>query len=437
MKALAAIDHQHLAGNGGAGNQIVHRGDHIGRPHSSAKRVAVVHRPEVLLALAGRFQHQGRSDSVHPDSDASKRARSDFREPGECLLRKSITQEIRIGRAELGIQEIDDQRVAAGMARSQRLGQKHRRANIRIHVCVKFVNAEGFEIIPRETSSIIDQQPNLRQPFARSKDTLRTPDVAEVRDRFDDSPRKLGIVAADVTHDRPAAVDEGGGDMRPHPFPGSGDDRGAFRWHYGEDTRIADCVKLDLPNRLRSALQAPEKEPPLEGDLQELREQAAVPAAVLIPVTNRAEPGVIFTVRREHLRRHAGQIALPGGRAEAGETPVEAAVRESFEELGLEPSKVEIVGELAEYRTVTGYVITPVIGVLPPDLQLQPHQDEVASWFEAPLEYVLDPANQKLESAVFGGLERHYWVIEWQGKRIWGATAAILVNLARRLQWNG
>jgi 8-oxo-dGTP pyrophosphatase MutT (NUDIX family) len=195
-------------------------------------------------------------------------------------------------------------------------------------------------------------------------------------------------------------------------------------------------VKLDLANRLRLALDAPDKAPQLQGDLPHLREQASAAAAVLIAVTNRREPGVIFTVRREHLRRHAGQIALPGGRAEPGESAVEAALRESFEELGLEPAEVEVVGELGEYRTVTGYVITPVVAVIPSDLPLQPHQDEVASWFEAPLGYVLDPANQRLESAVFGGRERHYWVIEWQGNRIWGATAAILVNLARRLQWN-
>lgn len=173
------------------------------------------------------------------------------------------------------------------------------------------------------------------------------------------------------------------------------------------------------------------------GDFPELRAQAAIPAAVLIAITNRANAGIILTERHERMRTHAGQIAFPGGRAEPGETPVDAALRESFEELALDPSAVEVVGAMDEYRTVSGFVITPVVGVIPPDLRLEAHQVEVAGWFEAPLSHLVDPANHTLEKSVFGGRERHYWVIEWGGKRIWGATAAILVNLARRLKWNG
>ena len=192
---------------------------------------------------------------------------------------------------------------------------------------------------------------------------------------------------------------------------------------------------MSIADRLRASLAGPAAEPPIEGDLAELRASALIPAAVLIAVTDRTEPGLLLTVRREHLRTHAGQIAFPGGRVDCGEGAVAAAVREAQEELGLDPAEVEIIGELEDYRTITGYVVTPVLGVIPPDLRLAPHEHEVADWFEAPLNYLVDPANRQLETAVFAGRERRYWLIEWRNKRIWGATAAMLVNLSRRLQW--
>lgn len=192
---------------------------------------------------------------------------------------------------------------------------------------------------------------------------------------------------------------------------------------------------MSLAERLRAALEAPPSAPPLEGDLTELRAAADLPAAVLIAVTDRAEPGVILTVRREHLRTHAGQIAFPGGRVDPGEEPVAAALREAHEEILLDPGVVDLVGAIDPYRTVTGYVVTPVIGVVPTNLPLEPHEHEVADWFEAPLNYLLDPANQLRRSAPFQGRERHYYEIGWEGRRIWGATAAMIVNLSRRLQW--
>src|SRR5690348_5221345 len=190
-----------------------------------------------------------------------------------------------------------------------------------------------------------------------------------------------------------------------------------------------------LAERLRAALSRPAAEPPLEGDLPELRAQASKEAAVMIAITNKAEPGVLLTVRREHLRTHAGQIAFPGGRVEPGEEPVAGALREAHEEIGLDAALVEMVGAIEPYHTVTGYVITPVLGVVPPDLPLEPHEREVAEIFETPLAYLLDAANQRLESALFQGRERHYYEILWNGRRIWGATAAMIVNLSRRLQW--
>ena len=152
----------------------------------------------------------------------------------------------------------------------------------------------------------------------------------------------------------------------------------------------------ELAERLRAALAAPAAESPLEGDYSELRANASTDAAVLIAATDRPEPGLLLTVRREHLRTHAGQIAFPGGRVELGEDAVAAALREAHEEILLDPTKVEVVGAIDPCRTVTGYVVTPVLGVVPPGLPLQPHEHEVAELFEAPLAYVLDPANQLL-----------------------------------------
>ena len=194
-------------------------------------------------------------------------------------------------------------------------------------------------------------------------------------------------------------------------------------------------VRTHLAERLQASLAEQPAEPPIEGDLQELRAEANIPAAVLIAITDRAQPGAILTVRREHLRTHAGQIAFPGGRLDAGEEPVEAALREAQEEILLDPAAVDVIGSIEPYRTVTGYVVTPVVGVIPPDLRLQAHEHEVADWFEAPLDYLLDPANLHRRSALFEGQTRHYYEIIWENRRIWGATAAMMVNLARRLQW--
>ena len=191
-----------------------------------------------------------------------------------------------------------------------------------------------------------------------------------------------------------------------------------------------------LAELLRAALATPPTQPPIVGDLQELRAEAALPAAVLIAVTDRPQPGVILTVRREHLRTHAGQIAFPGGRLDPGEEAVAAARREAQEEILLDPAAVDVAGSIEPYRTVTGYVVTPVLGVIPPDLPLQPHEHEVADWFEAPFDYLLDSANQHRRSALFQGRTRHYYEIVWEDRRIWGATAAMIVNLSRRLRWH-
>jgi 8-oxo-dGTP pyrophosphatase MutT (NUDIX family) len=191
---------------------------------------------------------------------------------------------------------------------------------------------------------------------------------------------------------------------------------------------------MSLVDRIARSLAADPPQDLLPGDILEGdAEEEASPAAVLMAITDRSEPGLILTIRRDDLRTHAGQVALPGGRIDPGETPCQAALREAEEELGLEPLHVTVFGETDDYRTVTGYQVTPVVGLVPPDLTLTPNPAEVAGWFEAPLDFVLDPANQRRMSAEFRGRTRHYYQIDWQEHRIWGATAAMLVNLTRRV----
>ena len=171
----------------------------------------------------------------------------------------------------------------------------------------------------------------------------------------------------------------------------------------------------------------------LPGDLVEGHEGEHRDAAVLVAITDRPEPGLILTQRREHLRTHAGQVAFPGGRIDEGEDATAAALREAHEELGINPALVRLLGEADPYCTVTAYWVTPVVAVIPPDLDLAPNPEEVADWFEAPLDFVLDPANQQCMTAEYQGRTRNYFRIDWQGRHIWGATAAMLVNLTRRL----
>ena len=161
-------------------------------------------------------------------------------------------------------------------------------------------------------------------------------------------------------------------------------------------------------------------------------------AAVLIAVTDRAEPGVILTQRTETLSRHPGQVAFPGGRIDPGDAgPIAAALREAEEEIALPRDCVTVIGEADRYRTVTGFEVTPVIGVVPPDLVFVPSAGEVAQVFEVPLGFVLDTANHVEATVEWQGRNRHYYEISWDGHRIWGATAAMIVNLSRRLRWNG
>jgi 8-oxo-dGTP pyrophosphatase MutT (NUDIX family) len=157
-------------------------------------------------------------------------------------------------------------------------------------------------------------------------------------------------------------------------------------------------------------------------------------AAVLVPILLHAAPTVLLTLRAATLSSHAGQVAFPGGRIEAGETPEAAALREAAEEVGLDPRLPRLVGRLPEHLTGTGYHVTPVIALLEPPLSLTPDPSEVAEIFEYPLSRLLDPAGPERRSAVLAGRTRQFWAWPHETQAIWGATAAILRNLALALR---
>ena len=157
-------------------------------------------------------------------------------------------------------------------------------------------------------------------------------------------------------------------------------------------------------------------------------------AAVLIPITYRSEPGVILTQRPDWLRSHAGQVAFPGGKIdETDADAISAALREADEELSIPPSQVKVIGTADIYFSGSGYRIEPVVGIIPPDLPLRANPEEVEDWFEVPLAYLLDPANSMKKQAVWNGQQRTYYDMQWGERRIWGVTAGIIANLARRL----
>lgn len=162
---------------------------------------------------------------------------------------------------------------------------------------------------------------------------------------------------------------------------------------------------------------------------------ALVPAAVLVPLVVRPEAiYVLLTQRTQHLAAHAGQISFPGGRQETSDLDsVEAALRETEEEVGLPRGHVEVIGRLDTYITSTGFEVTPVVGLVraPYPVKLDPF--EVAEVFEVPLAFILDPANHQRHSREIGGRHRTFYVLAYQHRNIWGATAGMLVNLAEVL----
>ncbi|WP_300542121.1 CoA pyrophosphatase [Maricaulis sp.] len=158
-------------------------------------------------------------------------------------------------------------------------------------------------------------------------------------------------------------------------------------------------------------------------------------AAVLAPlIVHDGPPRLLLTERAAHLPRHAGQIAFPGGRVDpAGETPAQAAVRELEEEVGIAPEHVELIGRFDGYLTVTGFHVTPFVGVLRPGYVLRPDPGEVADVFETPFDFLMDPANHRRHSRAWQGHTRHFYAMPWEGRYIWGATAGMLKSLHDRL----
>jgi 8-oxo-dGTP pyrophosphatase MutT (NUDIX family) len=158
-------------------------------------------------------------------------------------------------------------------------------------------------------------------------------------------------------------------------------------------------------------------------------------AAVLVPVVDR--PGaatLLLTQRHAGLRSHSGQIAFPGGRIDPSDaSPEQAALREAWEEVGLEPARVEVVGRLPDYLSGSGYRIAPVLGIVRPPVELTLNPQEVDAAFEVPLAFLMDPANHRRQSRVWQGRERFFYAMPWGERFIWGVTAGIIRTLYERL----
>jgi len=198
-------------------------------------------------------------------------------------------------------------------------------------------------------------------------------------------------------------------------------------------------MSLDLVRLRGSLLSSPMEgefvqedggDPPGRGD-----PPALTPAAVLFPIVIRDEGAtVLLTQRTAHLRDHPGQISFPGGRVEASDlSPTHTALRETEEEIGLDAEHIEILGFLPEYRTGTGFRVTPVVALVRPPFELNPDPFEVAEAFEVPLGFLLDPANHLQHSLHYRGALRHYFAMPYGDYFIWGATAAMLRRLALHL----
>ena len=174
---------------------------------------------------------------------------------------------------------------------------------------------------------------------------------------------------------------------------------------------------------------APEARRPELASLARLR-----PAAVLLPIVDR--PGglsVLLTLRAADLRAHSGQVAFPGGKIDAGETPREAALREAHEEIGLEERFVEPLGWLDPYFTGTGFRVAPLVALVEPSFALTVNKLEVDQVFETPFAFLMDAANHRLEEREWQGRRRRFYAMPHEGRYIWGATAGILRNLYEKL----
>ena len=195
-------------------------------------------------------------------------------------------------------------------------------------------------------------------------------------------------------------------------------------------------VPLDVGWLRRHFAAAPVSVEAVYGD-QDARPEASAlkAAAVLLPIVGRPEElTVLFTRRTAHLRAHSGQISFPGGRVEGHDASAEeTALRETQEEIGLAPARVEVLGRLADYHTRTGFRVTPVVGLVSLPFVLSLDAREVDEAFEVPLSFLLDSANHQRHSREFQGRQVEYYAIAYRDYYIWGATAGMLVNFYRHL----
>ncbi len=204
-----------------------------------------------------------------------------------------------------------------------------------------------------------------------------------------------------------------------------------------------DRVELDIAALRRRFLSPPAWSPEILGESR-FNDRVPVHASVLVPLVLRDELHVLLTQRTDHLTSHPGQISFPGGRVEAGDADaVATALRESHEEIGLRASAVDVLGALPVYTTGTGFIVTPVVGVVDRDFEPVVDPFEVAEVFEVPLSFLMTPANHRRHRVEVNGIAREFFSMPWQGvdaqgdeRRyfIWGATAAMLRNLYRFLQ---
>lgn len=190
------------------------------------------------------------------------------------------------------------------------------------------------------------------------------------------------------------------------------------------EQRLADLLQRERPGYIAGG-----------AELQRVMPDPPVPAAVLVAFVRDANPYLLLTKRNERLRRHAGQVSFPGGRIDPDDSDAQhAALREAEEEIGLRPGDVNVLGLMGDFITGTGFRITPVLGLVPPGLRYTPSPLEVEAVFEFPLDTLLDPTAPRRERQERNGIMRDVWVWPHPRHYIWGATAAIMVHLAKGLR---
>ena len=195
-------------------------------------------------------------------------------------------------------------------------------------------------------------------------------------------------------------------------------------------------LRFDIPPGLNDASIIPISGDPGNDRMLEIiaQERPIRPAAVLVPIVDHAEPTVLLTQRAAHLNDHAGQISFPGGKIDATDaSPLDAALREAEEEIGLAREFIDPIGYLDLYATGFGFRIVPTLARIRPGFKLRINETEVDDAFEVPLAFLMDPANHQLHAKEFRGMERHYYAMPFAERYIWGATAGILRVVYERI----